>query len=67
MKYSISHCKQIKLPKISEGEPRGNLTFIEDSRQIPFEIKRVYYLYDVPAGATRAGHAHRVILLRSLS
>jgi dTDP-4-dehydrorhamnose 3,5-epimerase-like enzyme len=40
-------------------DQRGNLTFIEGSEHVPFEIKRVYYLYDVPGGATRAGHAHR--------
>jgi len=38
---------------------RGNLTFVEGDRHAPFEIRRVYYLYDVPGGATRAGHAHR--------
>lgn len=47
----------IELPRIHD--PRGNLTFIEANRHIPFEIKRVYYLYDVPGGATRAGHGHR--------
>lgn len=47
----------IDLPKISD--PRGNLTFIEGNRHIPFEIKRVYYLYDVPGGAERGGHAHK--------
>ncbi len=40
-------------------DPRGNLSFIEGERQIPFPIKRVYYLYDVPGGAVRGGHAHR--------
>lgn len=40
-------------------EPRGNLSFIEGQRQIPFPIKRVYYLYDVPGGAVRGGHAHK--------
>ena len=45
----------ISIPKIQE--PRGNLSVIE-SDVIPFEIKRVYYLYDVPAGAERGGHAH---------
>jgi hypothetical protein len=39
--------------------PAGNLTFIEGGRHIPFDIKRVYYLYDVPGGAVRGGHAHR--------
>lgn len=52
-----SGCRIIELPKISDA--RGNLTFIEGSRHIPFEIKRVYYLYDVPGGESRAGHAHR--------
>lgn len=47
----------IELPKILDN--RGNLTFIENSRHIPFDIKRVYYLYDVPGGETRGGHAHK--------
>src|SRR4051812_38923786 len=54
---SISDCQIIELPKISD--PRGNLTFIESERHIPFDIERVYYLYDVPGGETRGGHAHR--------
>ncbi|MGZ7068984.1 MAG: sugar 3,4-ketoisomerase, partial [Methanobacterium sp.] len=37
----------------------GNLTFIEDNTHVPFEIKRVYYLYDVPGGESRGGHAHK--------
>lgn len=40
------------------AEPRGNLAFVEGGRHIPFEIERVYYLYDVPSGSMRAGHAH---------
>ncbi len=54
---NIEHCKIIELPKIND--PRGNLTFIEANRHIPFDIKRVYYLYDVPGGAKRGGHAHK--------
>lgn len=54
---SLDDCKIIKLPKISD--PRGNLSFIESNRHIPFEIKRVYYLYDVPGGESRGGHAHK--------
>ena len=54
---SVSEAKLIQLPKISD--PRGNLTFIEGSRHVPFDLKRVYYLYDVPGGETRAGHAHK--------
>lgn len=56
-KGSIDLCRMIDLPKISD--PRGNLTFIENNRHIPFEMQRVYYLYDVPGGAERAGHAHK--------
>ncbi|HXP90117.1 MAG TPA: FdtA/QdtA family cupin domain-containing protein [Fibrobacteria bacterium] len=40
-------------------DPRGNLSYIEGEHQIPFPIRRVYYLYDVPGGAVRGGHAHR--------
>ena len=54
---TIDECKIIELPKISD--PRGNLTFIENEKHIPFQIKRVYYLYDVPGGESRAGHAHK--------
>ena len=54
---TIKDCKIIELPKISD--PRGNLTFIEGGGQIPFDIQRVYYLYDVPGGSERGGHAHK--------
>ncbi|RCK40250.1 MULTISPECIES: sugar 3,4-ketoisomerase [Thalassospira] len=54
---SIHHCKIMELPKISNAQ--GNLTFIEGNNHIPFDIQRVYYLYDVPGGATRGGHAHK--------
>ena len=47
------------LPKIADR--RGNLTFIENNNHIPFEIKRVYYLYDVPGGESRGGHAHKTL------
>lgn len=53
----ISECKIIELPKISDR--RGNLTFIEGRNHVPFDIKRIYYLYDVPGGEERGGHAHR--------
>jgi len=52
----IENCRIIGLPKIQD--PRGNLTFIEGGRHVPFDIKRVFYLYDVPGGAERGGHAH---------
>ncbi|WP_028578826.1 sugar 3,4-ketoisomerase [Desulfogranum japonicum] len=54
---ALTDCKIIDLPKISD--PRGNLTFIEGDRHIPFDIKRVYYLYDIPGGAERGAHGHR--------
>lgn len=54
---SIQDCRIIELPKISD--PRGNLTFIEGGNHVPFDIRRVYYLYDVPGGADRGGHAHK--------
>lgn len=52
----IELCKSITLPVIHDH--RGNLTFVEGFKHIPFDIKRVYYLYDVPGGAERGGHAH---------
>ena len=55
----LADCHLIDLPKVHD--PRGNLTFVEGGRHIPFEIKRVYYLYDVPGGASRAGHAHKTL------
>ena len=54
---SLEECRLIDLPVIHDK--RGNLTFVEGGRHVPFEIKRVYYLYDVPGGATRAAHAHK--------
>ncbi len=57
MPVSIQECKILSLPVVHDR--RGNLTFIESLKIIPFEIKRVYYLYDVPGGAERGGHAHK--------
>ncbi len=51
----LDECKLIDLPKIND--PRGNLTFLETERHLPFKFKRVFYLYDVPGGDCRAGHA----------
>lgn len=56
---TIERCKLIELPKISD--PRGNLSFIEAGQHIPFDIKRVYYLYDVPGGSDRGSHAHKTL------
>lgn len=49
----------IDLPVVSD--PRGNLCFVESHRHVPFAIERVYYLYDVPSGSVRAGHAHKAL------
>ncbi len=54
---AVADCGIVELPKISD--PRGNLTFIESGRHVPFDIRRVYYLYDVPGGAERGGHGHK--------
>lgn len=55
--FTLKDCKVIEFPVIAD--PRGNLTFIEGGEHIPFQIERVYYLYDVPGGASRGGHAHK--------
>ncbi len=56
---TIDDCKIIDLRKISD--PRGNLTPIEGGSDIPFDIKRIYYLYDVPSGESRGAHAHKAL------
>lgn len=64
---TINDCKIIELPKFLDA--RGNLSFVESFKQIPFEIKRTYWLYDVPGGVARGGHAeiHNEELIISLS
>ena len=52
----LNDCSIIDLPR--HNDPRGNLSVIEGGKQVPFDIKRVYYLYDVPGGSVRAGHGH---------
>ena len=56
---SIAGCRLLDLPIVDDR--RGNLTFIEGRRHVPFDIRRVYWLYDVPGGESRAGHAHRTL------
>jgi dTDP-4-dehydrorhamnose 3,5-epimerase-like enzyme len=56
----IDECRIIGFPQVAEA--RGNLSFIEGNNHISFPIKRVYYLYDVPSGASRGGHAHKNLL-----
>lgn len=53
----LKDCSIVDLPKITDV--RGNLTFVEGGNHIPFDIKRVYYLYDVPGGSDRGEHAHK--------
>jgi hypothetical protein len=56
-KPSIYNCSVIELNKVHNRS--GNLTALEDRMHIPFDVKRLYYLYDVPGGAERGGHAHK--------
>ena len=54
---SISNCRIIKIPSFSDF--RGKLAFFEGNNQIPFEIRRIYYIYDVPINLDRGNHAHK--------
>ena len=56
MKISVSDCSLIQLPKVESRS--GNLTSIQNSIEIPFDIKRIFYLYDIPGGKDRGAHAH---------
>lgn len=53
----VSNCRIVDIPKIPDA--RGNLSFVEQNRQIPFEICRTYWIYDVPGGEERGGHAYK--------
>lgn len=53
----LEDCRTIDLPKVTDR--RGNLTFVEGHTHVPFDISRVYYLYDVPGGSERGSHAHK--------
>ncbi len=57
MQPSVFNCSVIELPKINNRA--GNITPVQSNKDVPFNIKRVYYLYDVPSGETRGGHAHK--------
>lgn len=54
---SLEQCAVLDFPKISDR--RGNLTFIEESRHVPFDIRRVFFVYDIPTGEMRGAHAHK--------
>jgi len=55
----VKDCKIIDLPKINDRQ--GNLTFVEGNRHLPFDVQRVFYIYDVPSGADRGAHAHKTL------
>lgn len=57
LKNTVYNCSILELPKIHNRA--GNITPIDNSNNIPFDVKRVYYLYDIPGGETRGGHAHK--------
>lgn len=54
---TIYDCRVIDLPKIQSGA--GSITVVENQKDLPFHVKRVFYLYDIPAGESRGAHAHR--------
>jgi hypothetical protein len=55
----VSDCRTVEFPRIAD--PRGNLTFVEGGREVPFEIRRAYWIYGVPGGEHRGGHAYRTL------
>lgn len=57
-RYSVENCCLIELDK-HHSDRKGNLTVVENGLTLPFDVKRVYYLYDVPGGESRGSHAHR--------
>jgi hypothetical protein len=57
-KVNVYNCNLIELPKIHNKE--GNLTSVENRKEIPFDVKRIFYLYDVPGGESRGAHAHKM-------
>ena len=57
-KYSVFDCSIVELDK-HHSDRKGNLSVVENGRTLPFDVKRVYYLYDVPGGESRGAHAHR--------
>ena len=57
-KYSVNDCSVLDLSK-HHSDRKGNLTVVQNGVTVPFDLKRVYYLYDVPGGESRGSHAHR--------
>lgn len=56
---SVYECDILKLSKIHNRA--GNITIVEGNNNVPFEVKRIYYLYDIPSGEVRGGHAHKAL------
>lgn len=59
MKPTVYDCSLVELPRISVGERKGNLTYVYKEENVPFDIKRVFYSYDIPGGESRGAHAHK--------
>lgn len=59
MKFTVHDCSIMELPKITVGERKGNLTVVYNHEHIPFDVKRVFYTYDIPGGESRGAHAHK--------
>lgn len=57
MIHTVGECREMQLPKVAD--PRGNLTYVQGGTDVPFAIRRVYWIYGVPGGEERGGHAYR--------
>lgn len=60
VKYSVNDCTVIELGKF-KGERKGDITVVENNGMLPFDVKRIYYLYDIPGGSARGSHAHKTL------
>jgi dTDP-4-dehydrorhamnose 3,5-epimerase-like enzyme len=56
---NVKDCLKLQIPKMED--PRGNLSFVENNRHVPFDIKRIFYIYDVPTGESRGAHTHQTL------
>ena len=59
-KNTVFDCRKVELDK-HHSDRKGNLSVVENGKEVPFDVKRVYYLYDVPGGESRGGHAHKAL------
>ena len=58
MRTSVNDCKKVELDR-HHSDRQGDLSVVENGKDVPFDVKRVYYLYDIPGGVERGGHAHK--------